>query len=391
MGDSDEDQQTNNERRRQNHSHASEDNDHMFMVKGYDFVNPETREDPENAERLKMLSMFLSGFRPQSTIRLVELKRIGYRWFHKPDYQSTEYLERLLNVSPLDITTPKEVYEISVTHLHDFSDYKDEKIENFDDRYIDFRLVKFTCNIHTLVVHGGLVGNCLYFSSIPSLINKLLINNVEVLSLKSLHIDNIPYKKNLYPAGKFPIRIKHLAFRKCKIGNEFLDFWTKYDEDNTNIKNDTDYKLTKLEFSNCILSYENVDTIRKNLRTNYIVRELIYSYDRKNKLISTDIVLNGSYNPKINISELFIEIDIYRLFIEIDGYMKRNREGYEKCKKAILFLLLANRHDRNNLFNTLPVDVMRLICKKIWSARGSKIWTYNISLDFLEEDLAEFM
>ena len=207
------------------------------------------------------------------------------KWFHKPNEEHPE-------IPDLD-------------NIKDFLSYNGEEID-FKDRYIKGHLVKFICPIYEFIIHGRIIGvSLIHDPDMLLLLDKLQIYNIKHLRFESLRIHmtylnlNPVLDNKEYPIGNFDIKIESLSFHECSAGTEFLDFWTKYDEDNTNIKNDTDYKLTKLEFSNCILSYENVDTIRKNLRTNYIVRELIYSYDRKNKLISTDIVLNGSYNPKI--------------------------------------------------------------------------------------------
>lgn len=293
-------------------------------------------------------------------------KRKHY-WFHKPNEEHP------------DITIPRDLYVVKTCDLDAFLEYKGEEVVNFDDRYHGYRLVKFNCQIKELMVHVSTVSNTIYFHNIMLLMGKLLVHKTEALTFKFMYIDDVTNVTGWYPRGNLPITIKTLGFSGCKIGSEFLDFFTKSNKDGG-----IGYNLTTIEFSDCCVTHDNVDTMCNNLKTNYVLHYVI----RRN-ISENESILNEQLHAIFSEKNSWSKID--NLFIEIDDYMKRNRDGYEKCRRSTLLPLLAHRFSSGSIFSVLGVDVTRLIAKKIWNSRGTKVWCYGIDLDFLEGDLEEFL
>jgi len=339
----------------------------------------------ELTARLATLSKEDLLFASEALSEAAELNRIGWRWFHKP------YSEQL---EIPDITSPKDVYVITVNEIESFLHYKGEDID-FDNRYCGYRLVKFNYSINTLVIRCSLKADHLYPPYGPLLLKKLLFHKVETLIFESINIaDNyIPLAFDNYPTGKIPITIKNLIFQDCSLESNFLNYWTKRSD-----ADKREYNLTKIGFVNCTNESPGlVDTLTINMRTNYNIRKFIYVDDSAVATVKLFEERKKNRPAEDAMTRKFINfvkearIKESHFLTELEDYFRRNKDAYAKCEGCVRLILLANRYSKGNVFNILPVDLARQIAKMIWASAGTKIWTYNINLDFLEGDLAEFL
>lgn len=292
-----------------------------------------------------------------------------HEWFHEPNEKHPEIP---------DITIPRDIYPVSMNNLRVFLCYDGSEVD-FKDRYRERRLVKFICPIERIMVCGSQNNVDLYPRDILLLLTRLRMYTAEELGFQCIRIRNNEYsdEKN-YPPGYYLTRIKSLFFHKCRIESTFLDFCTKSCQ-----TSGTKYNLKLIYFVECAITALNLKVICKNLKTNYIL--LYIKWGNKDRTH----IENFSEEPMTLKSSIKLEMEQMRT--EIDDYLKRNQQGYEKCKWAVLLMLLAHRYRKGNVFNTLPVDVLRIIAKMVWASVGTQIWCYSISLDFLEDDLAEFL
>lgn len=302
---------------------------------------------------------------------LVTKKKKKHFWFHKPNEEHPEIP---------DLTIPRNLYVVRLDDIKYFLNYKGKDIPDmygidrgkWRNDYNGNRLVRFKCDVKTIIIYPSIGWSTIHSSHILLLLDKLLMHKVKTLIFKELNVDTID-GDSLYPKGKFPIRIKYLSFDRCKIGSHFLDFFTKSKKEKG-----MDYNLIGLEFYNSVLTYDNVTIIHHNLKTNYIIRNIIRKNTSEDELVlNKNIIFCEEGNSK-HITE------INNLFIEIDGYLTRNRNGYEKCKSYVLLILLAHRFSKGSIFQILGRDVTQIIAKKIWESRGTKIWCYHTTFNPLE-------
>jgi len=273
------------------------------------------------------------------------------KWFHKPNEEHPEIP---------DLTIPRLKYKIHVDNIKDFLSYNGEEID-FKDRYIKGHLVKFICPIYEFIIHGRIIGvSLIHDPDMLLLLDKLQIYNIKHLRFESLRIHmtylnlNPVLDNKEYPIGNFDIKIESLSFHECSAGTEFLDFWTKSNRDNG-----IEYRLKYIEFTSFGMTYKDIEIIHKNMRTNYVLLGILW----RAKTEQPDCEFSSSLKPQKD-----------KWKSEVDVYLKRNQDAYERCRTGTFLPMFANRYSRENVFNILPVDVVRIISRLIWNSRGMKIW-----------------
>ncbi len=324
-----------------------------------------------NPDALRLLTMNHILYAAVSLSQMAEIEEIGSRWFY---WGSIDF-----NIS----VGTQEIYVIGSGEILNLFD------ANPEHKYYGNRLIKFSCSINTFVLRRQPHSNCLYFVAIVPLFLKLNTHNVETLIFEKLYIDDTTNSHHKYPTLVLAIKLRNCIFDICSIGSDFLDFLTKHNDDDSR-----DYNLTNIEFMNCYITQSNIDVLSKNLRTNYKIREILHT--NMPKPIGAK---NSEQNEIKTISDVCedyiasheIPHKMYNVsFSEIDKYIIRNRNGYEKCENAVLLLLLTYKFT-DNILSTVPIEIFTKLLKYVWNSRGTKIWTYTINLDFLEDDLAEFL